>query len=232
MSILHNDWNELVGNEFTRSYYLELREFLKREFETETVYPPMGQLYEALHTTSYQQTKVVILGQDPYHGPGQAHGLSFSVKPNVNVPPSLKNIYKELAVDIGCTPVDHGYLKAWADQGVLLLNTVLSVRKKQPGSHQGKGWERFTNKVIEVLNEREQPVIFLLWGRHAQAKESMIDTSRHYVLKSPHPSPFSANKGFFGSRPFSTINRILVKIERTPINWQLPMKAELPTDAG
>ncbi|WP_346243695.1 uracil-DNA glycosylase [Shouchella clausii] len=227
MPILRNDWNDVIGGEFQKTYYLELREFLKREYKEQTVYPHMNDLFNAFHYTPFEQVKVVILGQDPYHGPNQAHGLSFSVKPEVAVPPSLKNMYKELQDDLGVMPVDHGYLQPWADQGVLLLNTVLSVRKRQPGSHKGKGWELFTNEVIHALNKREEPVAFVLWGRHAQAKKEAIDARRHLIIESAHPSPFSANRGFFGSRPFSKINRWLQEQGKAPVDWQLPMKAEL-----
>ncbi|WP_100405791.1 uracil-DNA glycosylase [Bacillus solitudinis] len=221
MMILGNDWNDYLKEEFEKPYYQDLHHFLKQEYATATVYPPMDQIFNALQYTSYQQTKVVIIGQDPYHGPGQAHGLSFSVKPGVRVPPSLKNIFKELKNDIGCEIPSHGSLVPWAKQGVLMLNTVLTVRAGEAASHKGKGWEQFTDKVIEVLNERKQPVIFLLWGRHAQAKVDLI-TGNHYLLKAPHPSPFSANRGFFGSGPFSRVNRILKENGEFPINWELP----------
>ncbi|MFB4213624.1 uracil-DNA glycosylase [Shouchella sp. JSM 1781072] len=223
MSILQNDWNDVVGEEFTKEYYIQLRAFLKKEYAQEVVYPPMDDLFNALHLTPYKDVKVVILGQDPYHGPDQAHGLSFSVKPQVKTPPSLKNMYKELESDLGCQPPNHGFLESWATQGVLLLNTVLSVRQKQPGSHQGRGWESFTTKVIEKLNEREEPIAFVLWGKHAQAKGTLIDESKHLIVQSPHPSPFSAHRGFLGSRPFSKINQWLVSKEMTPIDWQLPL---------
>ncbi|TSB44999.1 uracil-DNA glycosylase [Alkalicoccobacillus porphyridii] len=221
MSVLHNSWNDLVGEEFNKPYYLKLREVLKDEYSNQTVYPPMHDLFNALHFTDYPDVKVVIIGQDPYHGPGQAHGLSFSVQPDVKVPPSLKNIYKELQTDLGITPPTHGYLEPWAKQGVLMLNTALSVRKGEPGSHRGLGWEHFTNKVIDCLNEREEPVCFLLWGRHAGEKGERVTNSRHLILTAPHPSPFSAYKGFFGSRPFSTINTWLTEQGMEPIQWEL-----------
>ncbi|WP_078393082.1 uracil-DNA glycosylase [Shouchella patagoniensis] len=230
MDVLENDWINVVGNEFTKPYYLELREFLKKEYANETVYPHMNDLFNALHLTSYSDTKVVILGQDPYHGAGQAHGLSFSVQPDVAIPPSLRNVYKELEADVGCLKPDHGFLVSWAKQGVLLLNTVLSVREKQPGSHQGKGWENFTNEVIDRLNEREKPLVFVLWGKHAQVKRDRINETRHCIIESPHPSPFSAHRGFFGSKPFSKINNWLKTHGVEQINWQLPMKAELGVD--
>ncbi|MCM3759998.1 uracil-DNA glycosylase [Alkalihalobacillus oceani] len=226
MSILKNEWNEIVGAEFSKPYYQELRSFLKEEYKTRVIYPSMYDLFNALHYTDYSETKVVILGQDPYHGPNQAHGLSFSVKPGVKVPPSLQNMYKELQDDLGCRIPGHGYLVPWAKQGVLLLNTVLTVRKGEAGSHRGKGWERFTDAVIEALNERERPVIFVLWGRHAQEKKELITNSRHYILEAPHPSPFSANRGFFGSRPFSKINQLLEKMGEKGIDWELPEEVE------
>lgn len=182
----------------------------------------MYDLFNALHYTPYAKTKAVILGQDPYHGPGQAHGLSFSVKPGVKIPPSLQNMFKELKDDLGYPPPNNGYLVSWAKQGVLLLNTVLSVRRGEAASHQGAGWELFTNRVIEQLNEREKPIIFVLWGRHAQAKQELITNRHHHVLAAPHPSPFSANRGFFGSRPFSQINNLLAEQGEEPIDWQLP----------
>src|SRR5690625_4777752 len=177
----------------------------------------MYDIFNALHFTSYAATKVCILGQDPYHGPGQAHGLSFSVKPGVPPPPSLQNIFKELQSDIGCPIPDHGCLEHWARQGVLLLNTVLTVRRGQANSHRGKGWEQFTDRVIEVLNEREKPVVFILWGRHARMKKPMIDTGQHYIIESTHLSPFSAHHGFFGSRPFSRANEFLEEAGMEPI---------------
>ncbi|MGJ7922252.1 uracil-DNA glycosylase [Neobacillus sp. LXY-4] len=221
MAILKNDWASLLEDEFQKPYYLNLNEALQLEYETQVVYPLQDDIYNALHLTSFKDTKVVIIGQDPYHGPGQAHGLSFSVKPGVGIPPSLKNIYKELEADMGCTIPNHGYLVDWAKQGVLLLNAVLTVRSGQPNSHKDLGWEKFTDRVIETLNEREQPVVFILWGRFAQQKEQLITSSRHFIIKSPHPSPFSANKGFFGSRPFSRTNAFLREIGSKEIDWQI-----------
>lgn len=200
---------------------------LKKEYSEQTVYPEPNDIYNALHYTSYEKVKVVILGQDPYHGPGQAHGLSFSVKPGVNPPPSLKNIFIELQQDIGCEIPNHGSLVSWAKQGVLLLNTVLTVRRGQANSHKGKGWERLTDSVIDVLNKREKPVVFILWGRHAQMKKERIDTTRHFIIQSPHPSPFSARNGFFGSRPFSRANQYLEKINEEPIDWAIPSLEKL-----
>ncbi|MEJ8544253.1 uracil-DNA glycosylase [Brevibacillus borstelensis] len=227
MSILRNDWAEMLVDEFEKSYYIQLREFLKTEYQNQTIYPDMYDIFNALHFTPYREAKVVILGQDPYHGPGQAHGLSFSVKPGVTPPPSLQNIYKELQSDLGCAIPQHGYLVSWAKQGVLLLNTVLTVRGGNPNSHKGRGWEMFTDRVIAELNDRETPLVFILWGRHAQEKASFIDTRKHHIIASPHPSPFSANRGFFGSRPFSRANQFLRSQGMKEIDWQLPLQAEL-----
>lgn len=221
MQILKNDWHDLMKDEFKKDYYLKLRQFLISEYKTRTIYPDMYDIFNALHYTPYKDVKAVILGQDPYHGPNQAHGLSFSVKPGVPAPPSLVNIYKELNSDIGCYIPNNGYLKKWADQGVMLLNTVLTVRAGQANSHKGKGWEYFTDRVISLLNDREDPVIFILWGSHAQAKQSIITNPQHYIIKSPHPSPLSASRGFFGSRPFSKTNDFLMSIGKEPIDWQI-----------
>ncbi len=222
-----NDWAALLAEEFQKPYYLALREFLIQEYRTTTVYPKMHDLFNALHYTAYSETKVCILGQDPYHGPGQAHGLCFSVQPGVPAPPSLQNIFKELHDDLGCPIPDHGCLIPWAKQGVLLLNTVLSVRRGQPNSHRGKGWEQFTDRVIELLNAREKPLVFILWGRNAQEKKAMIDTSRHVVIESAHPSPYSAHQGFFGSRPFSRANEALCRWGLEPIDWTIPPLKDL-----
>ncbi|MFC7394638.1 uracil-DNA glycosylase [Scopulibacillus cellulosilyticus] len=217
--ILKNDWSDYLNEEFHKDYYLNLRGFLKKEYTNQTIYPDMYDIYNALHYTSYDKTKVVILGQDPYHGPGQAHGLSFSVQPGVKQPPSLQNIFKELQNDLGCEIPNHGCLIEWAKQGVLLLNTVLTVRRANPNSHKGMGWEQFTDQVIRKLNERDKPVVFILWGRHAQAKQELITNQGHCIIKSPHPSPFSANRGFFGSRPFSKANAFLQSIGEQPVDW-------------
>ena len=216
---LQNDWAEVLDEEFQKPYYKELREFLKHAYSTERVFPPMEDIYNALRVTSYADTKVVILGQDPYHGPGQAHGLSFSVRPGVQPPPSLLNIFKELEDDIGCTRPDHGCLLGWAEQGVLLLNTTLTVAQGRPKSHAGHGWETLTDAIIQKLGDRETPMVFILWGAHAQGKIPLIDTSRHHIIKSPHPSPLSASRGFFGSRPFSRTNAYLVQDGLGPIDW-------------
>lgn len=222
MAILNNDWAPILENEFAQPYYQRLRQFLKEEYQTRAVYPDMYDIFSALSLTSFSNTKVVILGQDPYHGPGQAHGLSFSVKPGIAIPPSLKNIYQELRTDVGCSIPNNGYLEHWAKQGVLMLNAVLTVRAGLPNSHRGMGWEKFTDQVITALNERELPAVFILWGSHAQAKLNMIDSDKHYIIKSPHPSPLSAHRGFFGSRPFSRANALLQEIGCEPIDWQIP----------
>jgi uracil-DNA glycosylase len=222
MTILENDWSPLLEDEFSKTYYLQLREFLVNEYNTNVVYPDKYNIFNALHLTSYKQAKVVILGQDPYHGPNQAHGLSFSVQPGVKTPPSLQNIFKELHDDMGCYIPNNGHLVPWAKQGVLMLNTVLTVRAGSPNSHKRKGWETFTDKVIETLNNREEPLVFMLWGKHAQDKMELIHSSKHYIIKSPHPSPFSANRGFFGSKPFSRANQFLKKLGSSEIDWQIP----------
>lgn len=216
-----NDWNRVLENEFTREYFLKLQQFLQDEYRNATVYPSESEVFNAFHYTPFSEVNVVILGQDPYHGPRQAHGLSFSVKTGQKLPPSLKNIYKELHQDIGCEPSDNGCLIQWAKQGVLLLNTVLTVRQSEPNSHKGIGWESFTDCVIESLNEREKPVVFILWGRHAQAKKVLVTGEQHVIIKSPHPSPLSASRGFFGSKPFSKVNEHLTRMGETPIEWQI-----------
>ncbi|WP_213021007.1 uracil-DNA glycosylase [Siminovitchia terrae] len=220
-NILDNDWAPLLEEEFQKPYYLSLREFLKKEYMEESVYPSMHDIFNALKFTPFHKVKVVLLGQDPYHGHGQAHGLSFSVKPGVKTPPSLKNIFKELQEDVGCRIPNNGCLEKWANEGILLLNTVLTVRAGEAHSHRGKGWETFTDKVISLVNERETPVIFILWGKPAQEKIRLIDTTKHTIIKSPHPSPFSANRGFFGSRPFSKTNECLLGLGEKPIEWQI-----------
>jgi uracil-DNA glycosylase len=221
---LSNDWNNVIGAELEKAYFKKLEAFLHTEYEQAIVYPPKEEVLNALTYTSYANTKVVILGQDPYHGPNQAQGLSFSVKRTEKIPPSLKNIYKELHTDLGCEIPEHGSLLSWAKQGVLLLNTVLSVRQGEPASHKGQGWEIFTDAVIKALNERNEPVIFVLWGKHAQAKKELITSRKHFIIESTHPSPFSANRGFFGSRPFSKVNQLLRSDGREPISWSLVNK--------
>lgn len=218
---LGNQWDALLQNEFQKEYYLRLRQFLKLEYANRRIYPNMNDIFNAIKTTDYPEVSVVILGQDPYHGPNQAHGFAFSVQPNVPVPPSLQNIYQELHDDVGCYIPNNGYLLSWAEQGVLLLNTVLTVRAGQANSHKGMGWEIFTDKIISLLNDRQEPVIFLLWGNNALSKQHLITNNRHFILTSPHPSPFSANRGFFGCRHFSKTNTILKRIGRKTIDWQI-----------
>ncbi|MEZ4358165.1 MAG: uracil-DNA glycosylase [Eubacteriales bacterium] len=215
-----NDWDEILADELKKEYYLKLREFLKNEYMTKTIYPDMNDIFNALKYTPYKDVKVVILGQDPYHGPGQAHGLAFSVKAGVEPPPSLKNIFLELENDVHISPPKTGCLIPWAKQGILLLNTVLTVRKHQANSHKNHGWEIFTNKIISLLNEREYPVIFMLWGSPARAKASFITNDRHYILQCAHPSPFSAS-GFFGCHYFSKANEILKSLGSPAIDWNL-----------
>lgn len=219
---IHNDWWDVLEPEFQQAYYAQLHNFLKSEYQHQTIYPEMHHIFEAFNWTPFSDVKVVILGQDPYHGPHQAHGLSFSVLPGVQIPPSLQNIYKELQNDLGYPPVKHGYLEKWAKQGVLLLNSVLTVRDGRAFSHRGKGWEKLTDAAIHALSVRSQPVVFILWGKAAQSKINLINTDTNIVLQSPHPSPLSANRGFFGSRPFSKTNEALVAMAETPIDWQLP----------
>lgn len=216
---LENDWDEILADEWQKPYYLKLRQFLKAEYAGHTVYPNMNDIFNALKYTSFQDTKVVIIGQDPYHGPGQAHGLCFSVKQGVTPPPSLKNIFKELHSDVGKPIPPHGELTHWAKQGVLLLNNVLTVREGQPTSHKGMGWEQFTDRVIHQLNRKETPVVFLLWGAHAQKKAQLITNPIHYKLMSVHPSPLSASRGFFGCGHFSQTNQLLLQNGLTPIEW-------------
>ncbi|MGG3445665.1 uracil-DNA glycosylase [Bacillus nitratireducens] len=221
-NILQNDWGPLLGPEFEKEYYQNLANFLKEEYEEHVIYPKVEDIFNALQYTSYENTKVVILGQDPYHGPNQAHGLSFSVQPGIKTPPSLLNMYKELRDEYGYEIPSNGYLVKWAEQGVLLLNTVLTVRQGEANSHKGKGWEHFTDRVIELLNDREKPVIFILWGRHAQAKKKLITNTNHHIIESVHPSPLSARRGFFGSKPYSKVNTILANMGEREIDWEIP----------
>jgi uracil-DNA glycosylase len=216
------DWNPVLRAEFAKPYWEPLQQFVSNERVHHTVYPPAADVFAALHLTPYATTRVVILGQDPYHGPGQAHGLCFSVRPGVATPPSLANIHKELAADLGLSPPGHGNLEAWARQGVLLLNTTLTVRAGQAASHQGKGWELFTDEVLKAVNEKSHRVVFILWGASARRKRSLVDTTRHTVLESAHPSPLSAHNGFFGSRPFSRANEALLAAGLDQIDWSLP----------
>lgn len=220
---LEPGWKRALDEEFEKDYMHQLQSFLKAEYKNKkTIYPPGSELFSAFDHTPLDKVKVVIIGQDPYHGPDQAHGLCFSVKPEVKVPPSLKNIYKELKNDLGFDPANHGYLISWAEQGVLLLNATLSVEAGKAGSHQNKGWEQFTDAAIHYLNDNRENLVFVLWGSYAQKKGAFIDSKRHLVLKSAHPSPLSAHRGFFGSKPFSKINAYLQANSIAPINWRLP----------
>ena len=221
MAMIQNDWLEPLNPEFRKPYYAELFQFVKEEYATRKVFPPADDIFNAFHLTPLSQVKVVILGQDPYHNDGQAHGLCFSVKPDVDVPPSLVNIYQELHDDLGCDIPNNGYLTKWAKQGVLMLNTVLTVRAHQANSHRGKGWEEFTDAAIRILNEQDRPIVFILWGSPAQKKAAMLHNPKHLILKAPHPSPLSAFRGFFGSKPFSQTNEFLVKNGLEPIDWQI-----------
>ena len=219
MFSLGNDWDEVLCSEFEKEYYLKLREFLKTEYSTRRIYPPMNDIYNALRYTTYKDARVVILGQDPYHGPGQAHGLCFSVKPGVALPPSLKNIFKELSAEVGMTIPDSGELTGWARQGVLLLNTTLTVREGLPQSHKGQGWEILTDRIISAMNEKSTPVVFMLWGGNARAKRALITSPQHLVLECAHPSPLSAYNGFFGCGHFKRANEFLEAQGLMPIDW-------------
>ena len=221
MSMIDNDWLQELGAEFRKPYYKTLYEFVKEEYNTAQVFPPADDIFNAFHLTPLSQVKVVIIGQDPYHNVGQAHGLCFSVKPDVEIPPSLVNIYQELHDDCGCYIPDNGYLVKWAEQGVLLLNTVLTVRAHQANSHRGIGWEEFTDAAIRVLNEQDRPIVFMLWGRPAQMKKAMLNNPKHLILEAPHPSPLSAFRGFFGCRHFSKANAFLKEHGMEPIDWQI-----------
>lgn len=216
-----NEWDYLLEKEFTKDYYQNLRKFLAYEYKHYAVYPDMYDLFNALRFTPYNDARVVLLGQDPYHGKGQAHGLCFSVQKGVTPPPSLKNMYKELHDDLGCIIPNHGELTKWAKQGVLMLNTCLSVREGQPNSHANKGWEILTDRIISLMNDKKEPVVFLLWGKNAQAKEALITNPQHLVLKCAHPSPFSAYNGFFGCKHFSKTNHFLIENNLKPIDWQI-----------
>lgn len=219
---LGNDWDEILKDEFTKDYYKKLRQTLIKEYRTQVIYPKMENIFSALKLTSYENTKVLILGQDPYHGPNQAHGLAFSVNPEIKTPPSLLNMYKEIKAEYGYDIPNNGYLIPWAKQGILLLNTALTVRDGQANSHANIGWEIFTDNIIHYLNKREDPVIFVLWGNNARKKKDFIDKSRHYILEAAHPSPLSASRGFFGCGHFRKINEILAKLGKTEIDWQIP----------
>lgn len=220
--LIHPSWKEMLIKEFESPYFSNLKDFLVEEKKEHLIFPPGKLIFNAFDQTPFDKVKVVILGQDPYHGTGQAHGLCFSVPYGIDPPPSLVNIFKEINSDLGIPVPKHGNLESWAIQGVLLLNATLTVRKDQAGSHQGKGWEQFTDSVIKKISDNKKGVVFLLWGKYAQAKENLIDNSKHYVLKAPHPSPFSVYSGFFGCRHFSKTNEILIQQELIPINWELP----------
>ena len=220
--VMEPGWKKALKDEFSKDYFLRLREFLRSEKQAgKTLYPPGSKIFSAFDHTAFDNVKVVILGQDPYHGPGQAHGLCFSVPDGIPPPPSLVNVFKEMKSDLGLDMPSHGNLESWANQGVLLLNATLTVRASTPGSHQNKGWEQFTDAVIRTLSDEKEGLVFILWGKYAQAKEALIDTTRHHILKSPHPSPFSADRGFFGSRPFSRTNDLLRANGQASINWKL-----------
>ena len=221
MAPLSGEWLEALKGEFRKPYYRALFQKVGEEYQTRKIFPPADDIFNAFHFTPLSQVKVVILGQDPYHNDGQAHGLCFSVKKEVDIPPSLVNIYQELHDDLGCYIPNNGYLEKWARQGVMMLNTVLTVRAHQANSHRGIGWEEFTDAAIRVIAEQDRPIVFLLWGRPAQAKKSMIYNPKHLVLEAPHPSPLSAYRGFFGSRPFSKTNYFLTANNLTPIDWQI-----------
>ncbi len=222
MAMITNDWLDTIKTEFSKSYYKELYQFVLNEYNTHVVYPPSEDIFNAFHLTPLSEVKVLILGQDPYHNEHQAHGLCFSVLPDQpEIPPSLQNIYKELQEDLGCYIPNNGYLEKWAKQGVLMLNTVLTVRAHQANSHQGKGWEQFTDAIISAVNAQDRPIVYLLWGRPAQSKISMLTNPKHLILKAPHPSPLSAYRGFFGCKHFSQTNDFLQKNGIAPIDWQI-----------
>lgn len=223
MGAISNDWLEAVGSEFKQPYYAKLYKYVKSEYSNTIVYPKADDIFNAFHFTPLHEVKVVIIGQDPYHNEGQAHGLCFSVQPDVEIPPSLVNIYKELHDDLGCYIPNNGYLEKWARQGVLLLNAILTVRAHQALSHQGIGWEVFTDAVIRAVNEQDRPIVFILWGKPAQMKKNMLTNQKHLILEAPHPSPLSAFRGFFGSKPFSKTNEFLGTKGIEPIDWQIEM---------
>lgn len=221
MAAISNDWLEPLKSEFSKDYYKELHKKVVEEYNTTRIFPDSEDIFNAFHLTPLSDVKVVIIGQDPYHNIGQAHGLCFSVKPEVEIPPSLDNIYKELKEDMGCYIPNNGYLVKWAKQGVLLLNTVLTVRAHQPNSHRGIGWEQFTDAAICAVNELDKPVVYMLWGKPAQSKKSMLNNEKHLILEAPHPSPLSAYRGFFGCKHFSRANEFLVQNGLEPIDWQI-----------
>lgn len=221
MAMISNDWALAVGDEFKKDYYRDLFKFVKSEYTNNVVFPPADDIFNALHLTPLSEVKVVILGQDPYHNEHQAHGLSFSVLPGVEAPPSLQNIYKELETDCGCYIPNNGYLEKWAKQGVLMLNTVLTVRAHSPASHQNRGWEQFTDAIISAVNQKQTPVVYMLWGSPARKKASMLNNPNHLILEAPHPSPLSSYRGFFGCKHFSKANAFLSEHGLTPIDWQI-----------
>lgn len=219
--LIGNDWDDLLEDEFQKEYYQKMRNFLIEEYKAQTVFPKMEDIFTALKITPYKDVKVVILGQDPYHGPGQSHGLAFSVKKGVSTPPSLRNMYKEMNTDLGLPIPNNGYLEKWAREGVLLLNTSLTVRQAEPNSHSKIGWGNFTDRIIELLNEREKPIVFILWGNNAKSKEKYISNKNHFIIKSVHPSPLSASRGFFGTKPFSKANEFLRRVGEGEIDWEI-----------
>lgn len=219
--MLSDEWQNALAPEFSKPYYKDLFEFVKDEYSKAVIYPPADDIFNAMHLTPLSKVKVMILGQDPYHGEHQAHGLSFSVLPKTDIPPSLQNIYQELHDDLGCNIPNNGYLKKWAEQGVLLLNTVLTVRAHQPNSHQGHGWEKFTDAIIQAVNAQDRPIVYMLWGKPAQSKIPMLKNPKHLILKAPHPSPLSAYRGFFGCKHFSQANAFLKENGQEPIDWQI-----------
>ena len=221
MAMLSDEWQQALEEEFRKPYYKTLFEFVKEEYSKTAVYPPAEDIFNAMHLTPLSKVKVLILGQDPYHGDRQAHGLSFSVMPKTDIPPSLQNIYQELHDDLGCTIPNNGYLKKWAEQGVLLLNTVLTVRAHQPNSHQGHGWEHFTDAIIQAVNAQDRPIVYMLWGKPAQSKIPMLKNPKHLILKAPHPSPLSAYRGFFGCKHFSQANTFLAENGQEVVDWQI-----------
>jgi uracil-DNA glycosylase len=221
MNRITNDWKDILSTEFNKSYFKELEKYVLKEYETNQVFPKNEDIFTALNLTPKNEVKVVILGQDPYHNEEQAHGLCFSVKPVVDIPPSLANIYKELKEDLGCYIPDNGYLVKWAKQGVLMLNTVLTVRAHEPNSHRNKGWETFTDNIIKEVNSLDKPVVFILWGKPASLKKKMLTNPKHLILEAPHPSPLSSYRGFFGSKPFSKTNNFLLENGISPIDWQI-----------
>lgn len=227
MAGLTGMWEKALHDEFSKEYYRNLFLFIRKEYSRVPVYPKSEEIFTAFHLTPLDKVKVVIIGQDPYHNQGQAHGLCFSVKPQVEIPPSLVNIYQELHDDLGCPIPDHGYLVSWAEQGVLMLNTVLTVQAHKPMSHRGVGWEEFTDAAIAAVNEQDRPIVFMLWGKPAQEKAKMLNNPKHLILKAPHPSPLSAYRGFFGSRPFSQANEFLESNGADPIDWEIPPLSEM-----